>query len=276
MGSYSGDLSVDDLDSCILTFGVQEEMDLTAYNLLDLDKRAPKAHPSLEGEWTGHAFYNDLGGSQGLMQIFIMTAAADGTFRGHGCDYHGAFDVCGRMGENKSDLEMNFVREEMGPLDGGNIPVTCKASLDITRESVVGLWGTDRDQSKGEINLLRIPASAHRFRYSPKAFEESQARARWSFAVGAVLYNVRRRLWSWRFFKARFAERRRFIELYYCWHFADNYDGLNEAEQAELKDLERNLAPADTHFYRSISRSQFKSSLHMLVTHSQLLPCCRC
>jgi len=129
-----------------------------------------------------------------------------------------------------------------------------------------GAW---TDQSKGEINLLRIPASAHRFRYSVKAFEENQARARWSFATGAILYSVRRRLWSWRL---RHGLRSGDGSLsYICWHFANNYDGLEEAEKAELKGLERNLPPVDAQFYRSISHFQFKSSLHMLVTHPTLL-----
>lgn len=87
------------------------------YDLLDIDEHIPNAYHSLEGEWTGHAFYNDRGGSQGLMQIFITITAADDTFRGRGCDYHGAFDICGRMGANKSDLQMTFVCEEVGPLD---------------------------------------------------------------------------------------------------------------------------------------------------------------
>jgi hypothetical protein len=80
------------------------------YDLLDIDEHTPNAYHSLEGEWTGHAFYNDRA-------IFITITAADDTFRGRGRDYHGAFDICGRMGANKSDLRMTFVCEEVGPLD---------------------------------------------------------------------------------------------------------------------------------------------------------------
>jgi hypothetical protein len=273
IGPYADDLSVDALDPSILNFGPQGEIDSTAYDPLNVGEHAPTMTP-LEGEWTGRCFSNGPRDSQGLMEIFIATVAMDGTFYGRGRDYHGAFDIHGSVRE--SDVKMTFVREKTNHLDNENVPAAYEGTLDMGQTAIAGSWSTYKYRNVGEINLLPISASVYRSRYSAQTFVANQARARWSFALDAVLYDVRRRLWSWSFFKTRLAERQRFIKLYYCWYFANDYNCLNEAEKAELKNLECSLSPADVQYYRSISRSQFKPCLHVLVTYPLLLPCFQC
>lgn len=111
--------------------------------------------------------------------------------------------------------------------------------------------------------LRRTPASLCRFlpgdqRDLPAAEEEdagSRARTRWRFACTSVLDRVRRKSFSWKFLKDRFAERRRLLELAVRERCVDeNYsprNPLSEEEQQELFRLKCIICPMDSRYYYS-------------------------
>ncbi|KAG7442638.1 uncharacterized protein BT62DRAFT_954741 [Guyanagaster necrorhizus] len=115
--------------------------------------------------------------------------------------------------------------------------------------------------------LRRTPASLCRFlpgdeRVFPVANEDagSRARARWRFACTSVLDRMRRKSFSWKFLKDRFAERRRFLELAVreqC--VKDNLcprSPLSEEEEEELYRLKCILCPMDIRYYYSFAADE--------------------
>jgi len=251
-----------------MKFGVQKETNGVPYDLLNLEANTSEPHPRLNGEWSGYCFNSDQTGTEGLMQIFITVV--DDAFHGRGHDIHGTFSIHGHTETDHINLQMTFTREG-NDLGGRNVPTSCKAMLHALRERITGKWGIGGVQEKGNIWLCRTPASLHRFRHLNEKCGLDLAHSRWSFATQAVLSLVRQRLWSWRFFKDRFIERRRFIELYCRGYLSNRPGALNRREFVELKTLELFLHPADAQFYRSIARFQFKPCIHMCVNSLDFL-----
>lgn len=117
----------------------------------------------------------------------------------------------------------------------------------------------DEDDTEQNSSFIfhRTPSSSYRFRYTSEEFKTSRARARWAFAIAAVIHDVQRAHWAWRYFKQRFAERRRFVHLNKADKIARQnltpWIVLDDEETEELNLLKSQLPPADARFYNAIA-----------------------
>ncbi|KAH8102306.1 hypothetical protein BXZ70DRAFT_891052, partial [Cristinia sonorae] len=96
----------------------------------------------------------------------------------------------------------------------------------------------------------RIPGEIMALRPSPGSLMDNKARSMWQFAIDAVLYNVRRRLWSWSFFKARRDHRHRYLSLNLAyWSFGRRPEG---EEYMEFLRMRKAVLPQDANLIRSM------------------------
>ncbi|PBK70525.1 hypothetical protein ARMSODRAFT_1035308 [Armillaria solidipes] len=92
----------------------------------------------------------------------------------------------------------------------------------------------------------------------PPAADEStksRAQARWKFACMSVRDRINRKSFSWKFLKARFSERRRFLDLAVRERCGMNYcprNLLSEEEKQELYRLKCSIYPMDSRYYYSL------------------------
>lgn len=256
------------LDYSILKYGLQgEEIDFAAYDPPDpeaIDRKIETGFsdlPDMKGIWTGLCFYDDEGKTDGLMQIAIRDGVEEGNFVGSGTDGLDRFCVSGQIKAcGDSSFEVEFVKCYTRLQYGKKISWTYCGTLDTASETIGGQWDSEAPKNIGTFWLARAPAFSHLFRCSHAQFEECPARARWSFACAAILFQVKQRLWSWSFFRDRRMNRKRFLELYKrrelskVWHLPG--DTLNEEETAELHSLEQSLSPADARYYHSLGRAE--------------------
>jgi hypothetical protein len=253
------------IDPGILKYGVQKDIDPLSYDLLALEaQELTEPQHCLAGEWSGYCLRIGNFDTHGLTQIHITKFDLDDTFEGRGQDIHGIFNIRGKMGTgNIPDVKMTFIRGDRERSEGEICPLVCKAKLDLVRGKIFGDWGTHDVAKLGDFSLNRTPTSVYRFLHINRPYDGKLARDRWAFATQAVLHIVQRRLWSWRYFKARFAERNRFCRLWYCKNLIDDILALTFEERRELEHLEQTLHPADAQFYRSIARVHFKLGVHV-------------
>ena len=121
--------------------------------------------------------------------------------------------------------------------------------LDILEGSITGTWGDKEDVSKhtGVFVLKRTPGHILRFRPALSILSENKPKALWDYAIRASLHLVRKRRWSWSFFKERREIRRRYIDL------AMRDDGFGHPcspeEKKELAKAVQLLSATDARFY---------------------------
>lgn len=110
--------------------------------------------------------------------------------------------------------------------------------------------------AKFTFTLRRTPTSSHRFSYTAVQFAENPSQARQCFVIHAVKNQVQKRLYSWRYFQARFSERRRSTVLLEAAERSRRWitpgTGLDSAETQELLDLKRDFETADARFYNAL------------------------
>ncbi|KAK0194918.1 hypothetical protein F5146DRAFT_924474 [Armillaria mellea] len=224
----------------------------------DFTEEAPE--DPVQGQWTGHLYYerkSDLG----LIQLVIDTVT-DGALTGKAATWRWTMNISGDIkGGNKVYIRLAFE-------DGDFVDLT--GDLDDEKGIIKGwckyIKGSTDPESENyyyKFILRRTPASLCRFlpgdqRDLPAAEEEdarSRARARWRFACTSVLDRMRRRTFSWKFLKDRFAERRRFLELAVRQRCVDETYSpripLSEEEQQELFRLNCTICPMDSQYYYS-------------------------
>ena len=269
VSDYS-DESPDQTDTSILKYGPQgDEFDRAAYDITDSEPItgldvASAGLSIMKGIWSGLYFYSDIDKTDGLMQINIHTSSEDGSFDGRGADGLGTFTVSGHVkNTTEADMEVRFVKDYTRLRLGDKISWIYHGSLDVATGTISGQWGNEESGDLGTFRLGQAPAWVHQFRYSPSELQENAARARWSFARGAAIYEAKQLLWSWSFFKNRRTNRKRFLELFKrreltnAWNFAQSFY-LTEEEAKELQLLESSFMPADARFYHAIGRSQVR------------------
>ncbi|KAJ7124548.1 hypothetical protein C8R44DRAFT_704054 [Mycena epipterygia] len=141
----------------------------------------------------------------------------------------------------------------------GDEEITGEGDAVTEANDAVTAEGSDKDDTEQNASFVfhRTPSSSYRFRYTSEEFKTSRARARWAFAIAAVIHDVQRAHWAWRYFKQRFAERRRFVHLNKADKIARQnltpWIVLDDDETAELNLLKAQLAPADARFYNAIA-----------------------
>ncbi|SJK96921.1 uncharacterized protein ARMOST_00170 [Armillaria ostoyae] len=172
----------------------------------------------------------------------------------------------GTDGEHSSTLQNDEIDAAEESQSGAADPESNEADVDDGASQASDGSGSTDPESENyyyKFILRRTPASLCRFlpgdqRDLPAAEEEdagSRARARWRFACTSVLDRMRRKSFSWKFLKDRFAERRRFLELAVRERCVDeNYcprSPLSEEEQQELFRLNCIICPMDSRYYYS-------------------------
>jgi hypothetical protein len=266
-------------DITVLKFGTQgDEFDRVAYDIADAETNPTVGVAStglsiMRGIWTGLYFYATAAQTDGLMQINIHTSSEDGSFSGGGDDDLDTFTLSGHIKHSPApatDMEVRFVKDYTRLQYDQKVSWVYHGSLDVATGTISGQWGTEAHGDFGTFRLGRAPAWTHQFRYSLSKFQENAALARWSFAGGTALYQAKRQLWSWSFFKDRRTIRKRFLELFTrreltnAWYFNQESEvHLTEEEAKELQVLEGSLSPADARAYRAIGRSEVR----MLCVH---------
>ncbi|KAK0475513.1 hypothetical protein IW261DRAFT_1340555, partial [Armillaria novae-zelandiae] len=214
----------------------------------------------IQGQWTGHLYYerkSDLG----LVQL-VIDSVTNGALTGKAATWKWTMNISGDIKEgNKVYIRLAFE-------DGDFVDLT--GDLDSEKGIIKGWCKYIRGSSDPESEnyyykfiLRRTPASLCRFlpgdqRDLPVAEEEeagSRARARWRFACTSVLDQMRRKSFSWKLLKDRFAERRQLLKLAVRERCVDeNYSPripLSEEEQQELFRLKCIICPMDSRYYYS-------------------------
>ncbi|CAK5271410.1 unnamed protein product [Mycena citricolor] len=209
-------------------------------------------HLALAGRWTGHIMYQGLEYS-GLISL-VLSVDAENTLSGASEIFDQILKVSGSASpgeDSQAEITLIIWLSE-------TLVFNCKGVYNADKDIIEG----HLDTSAGVTNTFtfifhRTPAEwpeSYRFRPSPTA--ENRAVARWHFAINAVLDQFQRRNMSWRWLKARFAERRRFIHLMTRNKANDRgltpWAPLSDGELAELRNLLSVLTSADTRFYLTI------------------------
>jgi hypothetical protein len=217
------------------------------------------ASPTIEGQWIGHTYLDKELQTAGMIHLEIGAPTHEGHFEGHGYSLS-PFNVTGRIEPSEGS---NFKVSITHAFESGAEKL-CNGTLDGGTGIITGGWHFDDeadDDENGPLFLIQTPANLYQFRYTDAEFTSHSARARWSFACAAVLYQVRRRLWSWDLMKAKCTERRRFIDLtirkLIMIDGIDDMTPLSWSEAAELNDIQKRLATADHLIYDSLSKFMF-------------------
>jgi hypothetical protein len=137
-------------------------------------------------------------------------------------------------------------------------------------EFMSGQWQFDFDDvgtvdfTSRSLVYARMPAELYALYPSLAQFEDGFARARWTFAITAVVTDLRRRRWSWSYFKKRREERKAFLSLYTrLLHFGRK---LSENDDANLRELALRILPADGCFYLSrVRQIRARTTVHRYV-----------
>lgn len=186
-----------------------------------------------------------------MTQLEISKPTIEGSFKG--CGYvlmpfalKGRIEPCGT-----STFKVAFTQT----YDDDHIKI-CTGTFDGKTGVIAGTWrySYEAENIGRPLHLIKMPPSLYRFRYSDTQFTSHPARARWNFACFAVLYQVRRRLWSWNLIKERCEEKRRFVDLMMGWEMGGSGGVaiLTEDEDAEFNALKTRLSTADHMLYNSV------------------------
>ena len=139
----------------------------------------------------------------------------------------------------------------------------CTGKLDLDTDTIIASWSDRRQRENPDevdyqpFTLRRTPPFLYRYRYAPHEYAEDPARARWSFAINAVLHQVQAKMWSRQFFERRFNDRKRFVELstrdLIVSMGLTPQDPLSQVEKQELDFLRRDLDPSEARFYHALA-----------------------
>ncbi len=86
-------------------------------------------------------------------------------------------------------------------------------TLENDGETLTGKYGYAKDDQPWTFVLKRVPPEVLIDRPHPKEFTENRIKAFWKYALTATHNQVRRRLFSWSYLKARRDVRKEYLEL---------------------------------------------------------------
>ena len=243
-------------------------------------------HPFEEGIWTGQCIRanNQRIAFQGFFQCTI-NPIIDGNISGQGETYLGGIEIAGELvGERngsgeKTLLEFRVYSDEYADL-------WCKGEYDPEGEFIKGKWVIDdnsdfptlNDEAEekamdlqrpcGRFYITRTPAAVFRFRHLLDEPSPDQAwtvaRRRWAFATQAIRFQTQDRIGSASFFRARTAERRKWVELTIRREFDKTFKSVAGKEQLsthgrqELWALRLQMHPTNGRLYDSLAMYLFK------------------
>ncbi|KAJ3506012.1 hypothetical protein NLJ89_g7110 [Agrocybe chaxingu] len=241
----------------ILKYGIQDGFQSTDYFEFEPDRLRWSSHP-IQGTWTGHCSRTE--GSEVttyVLRISLRLSADQKQIIGKGEDFGNTFSLAGRISRTRTGYDFEFALVEDDELSR-----TASGHLDTLTNTITLSWSDRRQKENPEepyyrpIQMRKTPPSLLRYRYTPQRFSEDPVRARWAFACSAALHLAQERLWSRRFFEARFRERKRFVELstraLIVTMGLTPQKPLTSIENGELEHLRRDLNPSEARFYQAL------------------------
>ena len=250
----------------ILKYGIRDGYSSPNHYEFEPERLLNVSNP-IQGTWTGHCLRWDDGKpiSYALRVSFRVPSISEPLkFVGKGEEYTGTFDCTGDVVTQDSALKFVFVITD----DSDGLSRMCTGILDFRSDIITAHWSTGRRDDSGEdgfhrpFSLRRTPPALLRYRYTPDQFSEDPVRSRWSFACSASLHQAQQKLWSRAFFKARFVERKRFVELTtrsLIVHMGlTPQNPLSTAEKGELDYLRRELNPSEARFYQALAEFEIQ------------------
>lgn len=278
-----------ELDTSILKYGIQKiplVVDSSPYEYPEPSSNAADLSlmksglPHLVGIWTGY-FFDYQHNAHGLTMVVIQSITDDGRFQGRGEDGEGSvftkygdfvgggiFTISGEItADGDSTFQVAFTKDyNTDGWSDSTLEVYCEGSLDLHSRTISGEWANLIDTHTNTFEIGQTPVFAYRFRYSQESFRENPSHARWSFACASILQKVRQEMWSWTYFRTRFAEQRRYAELWRKQR-RGNRHLLSQGDIDEFKRIERRLSPADCRFYDSVNEAKWRNTNRRLSTH---------
>jgi Vacuolar sorting-associated protein 13, N-terminal len=143
------------------------------------------------------------------------------------------------------------------------VHASLRGKLDEEEESIRGEYGQSNYTELDKFVFKRSQESM-RFYPEPAIIQANPARARWRFALDAIMYRVRRDLRSTSFFMDRSRNRKRYMELAIRkFRLGKTLDSeLNN----ELRMLSTTLTAADARFYTSLIDEKVQTTnIHLYV-----------
>ncbi|KAK7042365.1 hypothetical protein R3P38DRAFT_2890069 [Favolaschia claudopus] len=271
---YDDTLEDQDIDaSKILCYPVDAEpLDFDAYTIEPQSngKSPERSSPLADilGLWHGHTYCpatNDYPESGMLsMDLKHSSTSNEGVlcFTATGRSDKNEFKITGeaRVGATPDkEVAVTFTRTFGAHLDPQHFTGTWDASTQTLRGTVKNDDSRTQEEPTEGVSLFRrIKPEYLCFAPSPVALETNKPRALWEFAISAVLFDIRRKAWTWSYFKARRDNRKRFIQLYIR---ATKFGKpLSEEEEAELGYVTKTLTTSDSRFYHSLAEQRIQAT----------------
>jgi hypothetical protein len=243
----------------ILKYGIRDGFSSTNYYEFE-PGRALEHHNPIQGTWSGHCLRRE--GDEVIsyvLRISIRVETDPRKIRGKGEDYASAFEFTGSVAVKESAIKFAFSISD----NSGGVSRTCNGHLDSKTDVITAHWSTmkkndlEEDGLNQSFLLRKTPPTLLRYRYTQDQFTEDPVRSRWSFACSAALHQAQEKLWSQRFFEARFEERKRFVELstraLIVQMGLTPQSPLSIVEKGELEYLRRDLNPSEARFYHALA-----------------------
>lgn len=237
----------------------------------DLD---PISHP-LEGYWSMMCFRSN--GSMvprlGLLH-FVLAVAPDGSVTGSGEAFAGKLLLTGTAaevdeGSSTHSLDLKMI------IDNVEVDYFLHGVHNAERDVVTGPWANkDRPQASRyaarTFTMRRTPADIHRFRCDLNLETETDssvlAKKRWKFATDAARFRVQIKNFSWEYLRARFTERRLWLDLIVAF-----WQKLLPTDRIDLFcTLTGQYAPWQSRLFQAIARyldrRDYKGKVYVLVS----------
>lgn len=213
----------------------------------------------LMGQWNGLSYWpaTALVPLAGMMSMVLRPIEGRSRhFQASSRSNSSDFTITGECNFSQSPDIVDFTFKRTFPARFA--PQYFVGSWNEATDALTGTWGLDADPHThdGIFFFKRMTPEFLCWLPAPVEFKVNKARALWSFAISAVCYGVRKRRWSWSFFRERMDNRKRFIELY----IRNTKFGkpLNADEETELGRLKKTFTTADSRFYHSLAEHQIR------------------
>ncbi|KAJ7757035.1 hypothetical protein B0H16DRAFT_1721499 [Mycena metata] len=244
----------------------REPLDFDAYappKPEPVDDAAPKALEAVAGmlgNWNGFLFWPTTGG---MISMNLKPSSTQGEeiqlFTASARSNQSDFTI---MGECRAGDEPGIVSFTWKRSFPARFPTQYFAGTwNVATDTLSGKYGLDEDPSThgGSFVFKRLTLEHTCFVPSPSDLEANKPRALWAFAIGAVVYDIRKSRWSWAFFKERRDARKRFVEF----HIRSTKKfgpPMTDDDWAEFARLKKTLTSADSRFIYSLAQNEIRAT----------------
>ncbi|KAJ3554138.1 hypothetical protein NM688_g3261 [Phlebia brevispora] len=218
----------------------------------DLSTTSPVKH--ILGEWNGFVY------SHQEYPIFLMTSfyvhvspSNDSDFEASGVHYGTTYQLTGKCVRNSTGvIHVSFTIQYSQEFRTKHY-----VGYLTTDGSIVGYQGWHHGARQYPFILRRTPAEIMCHRPSPLEFRANKPRALWKFAITAVRNDIRKRSWSWTFFKHRRDTRLRQIE-YDIRNYTPYGRPLDDKEREEWAVIRQAMTATDAIFFRDMRDNKLR------------------